>query len=55
MQLFRPARATATTTLVIDPEKLWRSKEEVERLLAEYQSLRRAGALPDFTWENKNR
>jgi hypothetical protein len=55
MQLFRPARAPATTTLAIDPEKLWRSKEEVERLLAEYQSLRRAGALPDFTWENKNR
>jgi hypothetical protein len=48
-------RAPATTELAIDPEKLWRSKDEVERLLLEYQALRRSGALPDFTWENQVR
>jgi hypothetical protein len=50
-----PKRATGTTRLAIDPEKLWRSKEEDERLLLEYQGLRRSGAIPDFTWENQAR
>jgi hypothetical protein len=42
-------RAPATITLKIDPDLLWRSKDEVQRLLNEYQRLRRAGQVPDFT------
>jgi Cellulase (glycosyl hydrolase family 5) len=51
MRGMTPKRAPATATMAIDAEKLWRSKEEVERALGEYQALRRSGAVPDFTWE----
>jgi hypothetical protein len=54
MRAMSPKRAAATTKMAIDAEKLWRSKEDVEKLLGEYQALRRSGAVPDFT-ENQTR
>jgi len=53
MRTLAPKRAEATTKMAIDPEKLWRSKDDVEKLLGEYQALRRSGAVPDFSWENQ--
>jgi hypothetical protein len=43
-----PKRPAGTMTMKIDPDLLWRSKEEVARLLGEYQRLRRSGAQVDF-------
>lgn len=48
-------RPPAPTMPAIHPEKLWRSGDEVDRLLPEYQVRRRPEARPDFAWEDQGR